>query len=381
VVAIDSAFAARKAAEESARVDSTAAAEAFKVKFDAEVARRRKVKRHTASMVYADPLILTIGAEVSNASDFDQTKVSPALAVSVVGAGLRYKKLNITLALVAQRTQGATVREFRSCHVSRTAVAGVPVPGAPSGEACSTVPPVADTAFGNLLTADSVRFSTAGVWRAFAQSRIEVGKDTSVGGVRVGGLGGFGIQSNPNNLTDPRQQQLKVLWAVGAGIRQMTDSGTEQFAFDIVYGPVQNYFQVDRLGPAGSDGSRPVVTDPGPPRRTNQWQAFLTLRPIASFRLRLMTTLGAPAPKSLGEPPVPDLARLAVLTDRKLGDIVKALVGGKKDEEENSTATPADTTKSVPDANAPTEKSTGQPSTTPQTEAPSSVSKTQSAPL
>ena len=324
---LDSAIAARAA--DSAK--AIAEAQAQRRKFEAAVDSAMKAKRSgrgvraTAGL----PLVLTVGIELSNAFNFSQTEVSPAIGVAVVGAGLSYRKFRSTLAVQSQLTQGATVREFNSCRVVRTAIAGTPLPGVPSGVNCAPQTVVGDTTFQNVLTTDSIRFSTADVWRAFVQGRIEYGDSV---GVRVGPVFGFGIQSNPNNLTDPRQQQLKVLGLVGAGVRQIESDGYESFSFEIAYGAVQNYFQQDRLGPTVTDGIPDVITEPGPPRRTNQWQAYLTLRPIQSFRIRLMSTLGAPAPSELGQPPVPDLARIAFMTDRRLSDIVTALVGGEKRE-------------------------------------------------
>jgi hypothetical protein len=236
------------------------------------------------------------------------------------------------LALQAQFTQAASVRRFASCQRFRFSEGGVEDPAFPGGALCAEEEEIGGTVFRTVLRRDSIRFEPVGVWRAFAQARGEAVIDLELN-LRVGLIGGMGIQSNPNHLTDPSQQQLKLLGAIGVGMRRINRAtNTEVYSLDVVYGAVQNYQVVDVLGPLGSDGVRPVIADPRPARRTNQLQAFISIRPMPGFRIRGMFTFNAPREQiPTGEGPVlpiPDLARVAIMTDRSLAQIITALVGG-----------------------------------------------------
>jgi hypothetical protein len=313
------------------------AADTGKAKAPSDTAHPVGEKEKSVSRATASPLALSIGVEVSSASAFDRTKVAPAIGFSALTDAFPIKAngvqvLNMEFGINAQLTQAATVREYRSCQRVIAAITGGPTPvDSLSGVLCKADQVSGDTTFRTLFRTDSVTFKPVSVWRAFAQGRMEA-KITN--GLWVGPFGGVGVQSNPNSLSDPRQQQLKLLGAIGVGVRQFTSEHDELFNLQVVYGAVQNYAQQDRLGATASDGTRTIITDALPVRRTQQWQAFLSLRPTDGFRLQAFFTFNAPPPNRLGEPPIPDLARIAFMTDRDLGDIIKALVGGQKKEDE-----------------------------------------------
>ena len=310
----------------------------------------------------SSPFQLNIGIELSSANGFDQAKVTPALGFSVAGAtvllhGKSKDKVKGSKTPVAPKvtsddrpilfttevlvsaslTQAANVRRHRSCRVLD--VTDPPTTGAiPDGPICEGDRQVDGRTLRTVFLLDSTAFRPVSVWRAFLQGRLERAVQSTL---RIGPILGVGIQSNPNSLGDPSQQRLKPLGAVGLGFRSLASSdNTEYFSLDVVYGAVQNYAQDDVFQPAVADREQSVVTVPLPVRRTSQWQVTASLRPTKSFRIRAMATLSAPPPDNPLEPPVPDIARIAFMTDRDLADIVTALLGGEKRPEDKDKTSP-----------------------------------------
>jgi hypothetical protein len=298
-------------------------------------------------------LTLSIGGEFASASGFDKTKVGPGIGVAFsVPLGdpiVRLGRVPIyaELATLAQYTQAATVREHRSCQSQPIRVGDVDLVPDASGQLCTPDSLVSDTVFRTRFLVDSVPFRAVGVWRGLAQGRVEAELRSSPS-LRLGLVGFVGIQSNPNDLTDPHQQQLRLLNAGGASLRAFSSDGIDRFALDIVYGDVQHYAQQDRLLPGASPS---VTTEPLPIRREAQWQAALSLRPAANIRVRGLFTFNAPAPSRLGDPPIPDLARIAVLWDSDFVKVVCTLLA-RDDCEKKATgkaaAAAADTRESQP---------------------------------
>ena len=157
----------------------------------------------------SSPIGLFIGAEVSSASNFDRSKLTPAIGIDFsfpVVNKIGRLPIHVDFAATAQYTQTATVRDFKSCKRVVDSIVGLPRFGPATGVVCAPPSSSTDTTFTSVFLTDSLTFRTAGAWRGFIQSRTEY---RFGGGVGLGLLAGVGLQTNPNSLSSPLQQQIR----------------------------------------------------------------------------------------------------------------------------------------------------------------------------
>lgn len=268
--------------------------------------------------------------------------------------------LNVGSALIGtfDYTSSVATREYGSCTANATArfVSGVTIvpprdeircgpasytagqrPGAASGVMDTT-----DATF-LILRTDSVRAQALPTWRGVFSSRLEfsVGND-----LRIGPIAGVIVQTDPRGLRaggfSNTVRPLRPLWIRGAGLRKMNDAGVEVFALDLVFGGVQNYYEIDRVVVPRSvgkpDSILKIVPDPVIIGPSLQWQTFARVRLFKGASLRAFATFNAPqsgllvenagvstsAPRSKG---FPDIVRIAFLLDRDIKKVWDALIG------------------------------------------------------
>lgn len=79
---------------------------------------------------------------------------------------------------------------------------------------------------------------------------------------------------------------LRPLWIRGAGLRKVNDAGLDVFVVDLVFGGVQNYYEIDRVvvprAVGQPDSILKSVSDPVIIGPSLQWQTFARLRPFTT---------------------------------------------------------------------------------------------------
>jgi hypothetical protein len=288
--------------------------------------------------------------------------------------------LHVSTAIIGtfDYTSAVATREYGSCRAN--AVAAFQSGGAivPPREAIycgppefTTVPRTGSTtgaldttkvAFPVLLS-DSIRAQALPTWRAVFTYRGEFGLRE---GLRIGPVLGVVVQTDPRGLRaagiSNTNRPLRPTWLRGVGLRKVSTSGIEVFAIDLVFGGIQNYYEIDRVivpRVAGKPdsllkiGPDPVIVSP-----TLQWQSTARLRLFKGASLRAFATFNAPqdgllvetggfttsAPRSRG---FPDLVRVAFLFDRDVKKVWDTLIGNDGAKEGGGTDASSDASKAT----------------------------------
>jgi hypothetical protein len=247
-------------------------------------------------------------------------------------------------------TSAVAAHEYRSCRRSQ-----VPRPLHPSANtvivACA---PKSDTAvvagtggmpdslvYDRVLYRDSVRATTPAVWRAAITGRVEHALSST--DLRLGLVASVGVQPDPRGFAGAGFSNtnlgLHPYWSFGSGLRKVGADNTELFALDVMYGTVQNYFEVDAVQPSADKQADTVARFASEPVLVGdrlQFQAALRVRLFHGASIRAYTTFNGPTAPALVQVPgatmgpgFPDIVRIAFLLDRDAKDVWDTLVGTK----------------------------------------------------
>ena len=299
-------------------------------------------------------LVFRFGPEVTSANGF-ATKNDLGAAVGVrwdlADPARQFHGVGFLLSATLDYTSAVAAHEFRSCRRSQLSRPLHPAP-ATVIQACA---PRQDTVvlskagaspdsqvFDRVLFRDSVRATTPAVWRGALAARLEY--QPPIFGLRLGAVGVIGVQPDPRGLATAgfsnTFMSLHQYWLGGGGIRKVGADNAELFALDVLYGTVQNYFDVDAVQeplPNQADTIARLASQPIPVGDRLQTQVVMRLRLFRGASIRAYATFKGPTAPIIPQVPrlpapdpgFPDVVRIAFLLDRDAKDVWDTLVGNK----------------------------------------------------